>query len=265
LEQIPVRVYLDLDPVFVQLWHTTQGIDMRLGGHTHYITIGQNIGQPGCSVPDCGVKWEASFPPVVLEHWPAGSALDRDALTTIANWRGYGSIEYAGAFYGQKAHSTRALITLPQKCREKFVIALSIHPGETADVAALQAHGWSLTDAVEAAGTPDRYQRFIAGSKAEIGIAKSGYVLARSGWFSDRSACYLASGRPVVAQGTGFEDYLPTGEGLFVFNGVDDAAEAIDRMRREYGRHAQRARWIAREYFDSDVVLARLLKIVGAA
>src|SRR5439155_10537411 len=126
--RIPVRVYLDLDPAFVQVWHT-QGIDMRFAGHTHFVTVGLDVGQPDCPVPTCGLPWITTPQPVVLERWPFAGAVTRDALTTVGNWRGYGSVEHEGVFYGQKAHSLRPLITLPTRTRERFELALAIHPG----------------------------------------------------------------------------------------------------------------------------------------
>ena len=259
LGEIPVRVYLDLDPAFNQLWHAVQGIDMRFDGHTHFATVGLALGTPGCAVPTCGRDWIPTLPPVVLDRWPVAEALERDALTTVANWRGYGSIEHEGVLYGQKAHSLRRLVDLPRRTPQRLELALAIHEGEQPDLAALAEHGWRLVDPVEAAGTPERYRRFVQGSKAELGIAKSGYVASRCGWFSDRSACYLASGRPVIAQETGFSAHLPTGEGLFAFETAEDVLAAIDALRSGYERHRRAARALAEEHLDSDAVLTRLL------
>jgi hypothetical protein len=262
LERAPCRLYLDLDPGFTQLWHA-QGIDMRFAHHTHFATVGNAIGSPPCPIPTCGVSWITTLQPVVLERWRAADGVVHDALTTIANWRGYGSIEHEGVQYGQKAHSLRRFIALPTATTETFVLALSIDPGERHDIAALVSHGWRLVDPAVVASTPARYQHFIQQSKAEFGIAKSGYVAGRSGWFSDRSVCYLASGRPVLAQETGFSRFLPTGAGLFAFETADDVLAAIDTLRKDYTRHARAARAIAEERFDSDLVLERLLASVG--
>jgi hypothetical protein len=264
LRAIPLRVYLDLDPAFVQLWHATQGIDMRFAGHTHFVTIGLAIGGPGCDVPTCGLRWITTVQPVVLAHWPVAGRMTYDGLTTVANWRGYGSIEHAGVFYGQKAHSLRQFIALPTLTEESFMLALAIHPDESRDLAALASNGWRLLDPARVACTPASYHAFIQGSKAEFGIAKSGYAAARCGWFSDRSACYLASGRPVIAQETGFSRLLPTGAGLFAFETCDGALASIEALKRDYPRHARAARAIAEEHFDSDRVLTRLLQRVGA-
>src|SRR2546421_3539306 len=138
LEHAPVRVYLDIDPAFNQLWHAVEEIDMRFDGHTHFVTIGQMIGLPGCTVPTCGLQWVKTLQPVVLDDWPVAERIAYDALTTIGNWRGYGSIEYQGVFYGQKVHSLREFINLPTLTKEKFVLALAIHSEEVKDLAALE-------------------------------------------------------------------------------------------------------------------------------
>jgi aminoglycoside phosphotransferase len=256
LERTPIRVYLDLDPVFTQLWHR-QGIDVGLDGHTHHVSVGTRL-------PRTGHEWIATLPPVVLSRWTAAERIDLDALTTIANFRSYGTIEHEGVRLGQKAHSLRTLVELPRLTQERIALALDSHPDEP-DREALRRHGWELIDPREAAGTPERFAAFVRGSKAELGVAKEGYVVSSSGWFSDRSAVYLASGRPVLAQDTGFGDRLPTGAGLFAFADLEGALTAIEALGADYGRHARAARAIAEEYLDSRLVLERLLREVGAA
>ena len=263
-EPIPARVYLDLDPAFNQLWQAAQGLDMRFEGHTHFVTVGLSIGRPECPVPTCGRRWITTLQPIILAEWPIAERMTYDALTTIANWRGYGSIEHAGVFYGQKAHALRPLIALPTRTDERFLLALAIHPGEERDLAALNANGWRLLDPAAIAATPAQYREFIQGSKAEFGLAKHGYVASRCGWFSDRSVCYLASGRPVLAQETGFSRFLPTGEGLLAFETAEEALEGIEALRRDYASHRRAARRLAETRFDSDKVLAHLLEQLGA-
>jgi glycosyltransferase involved in cell wall biosynthesis len=187
-----------------------------------------------------------------------------EGFTTVANWRGYGSVVWKGRRYGQKAHSLRKLVALPERVNEGFVLALAIHPAEKEDLAILRRCGWELTDPRKVAGLPQRYADFVRGSKGELGIAKEGYVESRCGWFSDRSACYLASGRPVVAQDTGFPRHLPVGEGLIPFSSTEEAAAAIETVASDYGRHAKAARALAESFFDSKTVLGRLLEQVGA-
>ena len=263
-EAVRRRVYLDLDPAFNQLWHAVENIDMRFDGHTHFVTVGTLIGSSTCDVPTCGRQWIPTLQPVVLSEWPTAPGAPNGAWTTVGNWRGYGSIEYHGRLFGQKAHSLRRFIALPQRTTEPFLLALSIHRDETADLAALAANGWTLGDPCDMAGTPDAYRAFIQGSKGEFGIAKSGYVAASCGWFSDRSVCYLASGRPVLAQDTGLAGVLPTGAGLFVFSSEEDVLAALDTINSNYARCARSARELAESCFDSRRVLARLLDRVAA-
>lgn len=264
-ENIPLRVYLDLDPAFTQLWHATQGVDMRFSGHNRFVTVGQAVGQLGCDVPTCGLAWITTPQPVVLERWPVARRVTHDAFTTVANWRGYGSIKHGGVFYGQKAHSLREFIALPTLTEENFTLALAIHPEESKDLTALRSNGWHLIDPERVASSPAAYQRFVRASKAEFGIAKSGYVAARCGWFSDRSVCYLASGRPVIAQETGFSRFLPTGAGLFAFETAEEVLASIEALSGNYERHARAARYVAEEHFDSEKVLGRLLERVGSS
>jgi hypothetical protein len=263
LEPIGVRAFLDLDPGFNQVWHLT-GEDMGLDLHTHCVSVGQALGRESCLVPACGRSWIVTLPPVALDRWPP--ALEppvRDAFTTVGHWRSYGSIEHEGVHYGQRAHSLRELVDLPRRSDARFQLALGIHPDETKDLEALRGGGWELLDPAGVAGTPESYAEFIRGSKAELSIAKSGYVASRSGWFSDRSACYLASGRPVVAQETGFSEFLPTGEGLLAFSTTDQAAEAVAEVGRDPRLHGRAARELAEEYFDARRVLSRLLESLG--
>jgi hypothetical protein len=263
LSTAPVRIYLDLDPAFNQLWHAS-GIDMRFGGHTHFVTVGQALGSPQCAVPTCGLEWITTVPPVVLDQWPGPQKSAADAYTTIGHWRAYGSIEYEGVHYGQKVHSMRPLMSLPTLTGARFTMALAIHPDEEKDLSALAENRWALVDPQKAAGTPERYRSFIQGSRGELGIAKLGYVVSQSGWFSDRSVCYLASGRPVIAQETGFTRFLPSGEGLLSFDTTEDIVAAVEDVEGDYTRHSNTARAIAEEHFDSDRVLARLVERVGS-
>src|SRR5581483_5421558 len=261
---IPLRVYLDMDPAFTQLWHAAEGIDMRFDGHNRFVTVGLAVGQPDCPVPTCGLDWITTPPPIVLDAWPVAERIHYPGLTTVANWRGYGSVDQGGVFYGQKVHSLRPLMELPARTDVPFLLALAIHPREERDLAALRAHGWRLLDPAAVADTPARYRSFVQGSWAEFGVAKSGYVAARCGWFSDRSVCYLASGRPVLAQETGFSRFLPTGEGLLPFQTAEEVLAAIELLRHDYARHARAARALAEACFASDQVLDQLLRRLGA-
>jgi hypothetical protein len=263
LGPIQTRTFLDLDPGFNQAWHLA-GEEMGFGSHTHFVSVGQLLGSPDCLVPTCDLPWIRTLPPVCLDLWPVAGAPASAALTTVGHWRSYGSVEHDGVVYGQRAHSLRRLVELPRVAPGPLELALGIHPEETEDLIALQRNGWRLVDPDLAAGSPDRYREYIRASFAELGIAKSGYVDSRSGWFSDRSACYLASGRPVVAQETGFEQVLPVGEGLLSFGSVSEAAEAVEAVRSRPEAHRASARELAEERFDARKVLSRLLDEIGS-
>lgn len=258
LEGPPVRAFLDLDPGFNQVWELT-GEAMGFDRHTHFVTVGQLLGEAGCRVPTCGRNWIKTLPPVVLDRWPAAGLPPREAFTTIGHWRSYGSTEYDGVDYGQRAHSLRRFFGLPRRVSAPLELALGIHPDEKDDLAALAQNGWRIVDPDRAAGTPEAYAGYVRSSFAELGIAKSGYVDSRSGWFSDRSACYLASGRPVVAQATGFEEVLPVGEGLLSFATTDEAAAGVEAVKAQPQLHRARAREIAEDHLDAGTVLSRLL------
>jgi hypothetical protein len=259
LQSANTRVFVDLDPGFTQLWFTADGIDPGFDRHDRFVTVGAAIGTPACSVPTCGLDWISTPQPVVLEQWPVAASLDHEAATTVGHWRGYGSSRNGDLHYGQRAHSMRQLLDLTKRSGTDFLLALAIDPGERSDLAALERHGWKLIDPDSVADTPEGYHSFIQGSWAELGIAKAGYVVSRCGWFSDRSACYLASGRPVVAQETGSSSWLPTGEGLHAFSTTDEAASAFEKIRRDYPRQRAAARELAEDVFDSGRVLTELL------
>lgn len=260
LEAFPRRLLVDLDPAFTQLWHA-QGVDVGIAAHDRFASVGLRLHGEECAVPDGGVRWEPTLPPVALEHWPVASEEPTEGVTAIANWRSYGTIEHDGVRYGQKAHSVRALIDLPRLTAEPPRFALLIDPAETHDIAELHRHGWVLIDAAHETQTPEAYARFVRASSAELGIAKEGYVVSRCGWFSDRSACYLASGRPVVAQRTGWERVLPEGEGLLGFDTAAEAAEALAAVTAAPARHAAAARALAEERLDARRVLPTLLEV----
>ena len=247
LERIPVRAYVDLDPGFTQLWHE-QGQDVGLDGHTHFVTIGWGI-----------EGWFSTLQPVVLDEWRAANGMRHDAFTSVANWRSYGSIRHDGVFYEQRAHSLRRFFELPRRADARFLLALSIDPAERGDIATLREDGWNLVDPAVAA-EPDGFRDYVRGSGAEFSVAQGIYVEAQSGWFSDRSVRYLASGRPVLVQDTGFRRKLPVGEGLLAFRTLDEAVEGVRAIVDDYDRHAQAARAIAEEYFESDTVHGALLE-----
>ena len=221
------KVYLDLDPAFNQLWHA-QGIDMHFGGHDRFVTVGQAIGTPACTVPTSGIDWIPTVPPVVLAHWPVARA----ATTSRRSATGAATARSSTRACTTGRRRTRCATTCRSRrapTRRSGWRSTSI-PARRPTSRRSTATAGRSSDPATVAADPDAYRDFIAGSLAELGIAKSGYVLSRCGWFSDRSACYLASGKPVVAQDTGFGRFLPTGEGLLSF------ADRGRRARRRRGR-----------------------------
>jgi hypothetical protein len=263
LDRIPVRVFVDLDPGFNQLW-AQGGIDMNFDRHTHFATVGLAIGNVRCPVPLSGRSWITICPPVVLGAWPARADPPARGFTTIANWRSYGPASDGDLRLGLKAHSFRKLLELPRLATGDLSVALQIDLGDSADLAALRAGGWIVLDGAASTATVEDYRSFIGSSTGEIAVAKEGYVVTRCGWFSERSAAYLASGRPVVAQSTGFEDYVPTGAGLMAFGSAEEAADGINEARSRYRWHADRAREIAETHFAADRVLGQMLNEVYA-
>ncbi len=257
------RVFLDIDPGFGQMWQAL-GLCRMFRGHDHYVTIGLNIGRSDCAIPTCGINWITTPQPIVLEHWPAQPVQSTGHFTSVVSWRGpFGPIEYEGKTYGLRVHEFRKLLELPRETGQQFELALDIDPSETVDLERLSANGWSLVNPRTVAAEPSNYQRYIQQSLAEFMVAKEMYVKAKSGWLSDRSICYLASGKPVLAQDTHLGHLLPTGEGLLLFSTLTDAAAGVERISRDYDRHARAARRLAEEHFDSDQVLGRLLAKLG--
>jgi hypothetical protein len=255
------RVFVDIDPGFPQMWRDL-GLHDAFQGHHDFVTVGQNIGRPECAIPTCGLRWIAMAQPVVLEHWPARPCRPDGAFTSIGAWRGPNApVEYRGRTYGLRVHELRKFVGLPSACPgSRFEMAFSIHPDDAKDIQRLLEEGWSLVDPKVVAGGPVAYQEYIARSKAELMVPKQMYVDTNSGLLSDRSAYYLATGRPVLARDTGLGQLYPTGEGLLTFSTLAEAAAGVEAINRDYERHAKAARDIAMEYFDSDQVLTRLLE-----
>ena len=229
------------------------------------MTVGSNVGQSGCTVPTCGLRWITTVPPVVLERWPVCDRHHNGKFTSVATWRGiFGPIEYEGATYSLRAHEFRKFIELPRRTNQSFELALDIDPCETQDLAALKQNDWELVDPLTVAQTPQGYQAYVQTSKAEFGVAKNMYVKTGGGWISDRTVCYLASGRPALVQDTGLRELFSDANGLLLFSNIDEAVEGIERIARDYDRHARAARQLAEKHFDSDKVLSRLLREVNA-
>lgn len=256
--EVPLRVLIDTDPVFVQVRHLRNELDRRSAEtHNAFFTFAENYGKPDCLVPDDGLPWLPTRQPIVLDQWPVVPMPDDGCFSTVLQWDSYPAVRHEGREFGMKSASFGPYLDLPQRCRVPLV--LGIGGASRPPRQELLRHGWKLQEALEFARDPWGYQQFVQRSWGEFSVAKHGYVLARTGWFSERSANYLASGRPVVLQDTGFSSVLPTGEGLLAFRSPEEAVQALDEVSRDLSRHAKAARMIAEQHFDSNKVLNELL------
>jgi hypothetical protein len=291
------RALIDMDPFFTQVGKFgAEGLDE----YHVYFSYGSNIGRPGCKIPNDGIEWLPIVPPVVPEIWqgskPLGVKLNPDeqrlttkdenlssqlptpnsplpilktqevdthnrAFTTIANWSAYGSLTYHGEHYGQKDEEFLRLLDLPGYTSQRLELAVSGASPEV--VERLRTAGWSVCNGGDVSADLSTYQAYILGSRGEFSAAKHGYVKTHSGWFSDRSVCYLAAGLPIIVQDTGFSDWLPTGQGVLVFSSLEEAAECIEQVNADYPAHCRAAREITTQTFSYKVVLPRLLKAIG--
>jgi len=255
------KVYVDIDPGFTQCWQAAGTLGSRLEGHDFYFTIGENIGLRCCSIPTNGLHWRSTRQPVVLNDWPVVTASDRNRFTTVASWRGsFGPVTYQRRTYGLKVHEFRKLIELPSRAEQTFEIALNIHPADQKDIDLLHNWGWRIVDPASIACHPYDFRKYVQQSGAEFSVAQGIYVETNSGWFSDRTVRYLASGKPTLVQETGFRDHLPVGEGLVSFQNLEDAIHGARSIGENYERHSAAARNIAEQYFESDRVLGRMLE-----
>lgn len=256
------RVLIDTDPVFTQVRHLhNEPARMAAASHTSFFSFGENIGHEECSVPADGFAWLPTRQPVVLEAWPLTLGPVMGAFTTVMQWDSYSPVEHAGRCYGMKSRSFESYLDLPARVTSRMKLALG---SATAPRPALGSNGWEIEDPLEVTRTLGSYQRFIQDSKAEFSVAKHGYVVSHSGWFSERSAAYLASGRPVVTQDTGFSRWIETGTGLLGFDSPESAVDAICRINRDYSQHCRRARDVAAAYFEAGSVLGSLLERASA-
>lgn len=257
------RMYLDSDPVYTQLWHSQYGKDLGFDVHDVFATRGVNIGTDASPIPGCGIDWIPTLPPVVLRptfQLPRPSA----PYTTVASWDVFGDVEHDGEWYGSRRVELEKTARLPSLVDAPFEMRVrSFQDQDDGTIARLRAAGWRLAGG-EGIGGVDDYLGYVDGSRGEIGIAKNAYVKARSGWFSERSAEYLAAARPAVVQSTGFEHVVPPGEGLLPFATVDEAADAVRAVDADLDRHARAARALAEDVFSHRVVLPALLEAAEA-
>jgi hypothetical protein len=276
-------VYIDSDPVFTQIKLVLPRghlkFRQRVNAHDMHFTFGECLSR---AVPDTGHRWRPTRQPIVLSEWRHSPA-PREVFTTVMNWTSYRPLSHARQRYGQKDTELRRFLDLPARARAT-VLEVALNRTQHADweldgrgsspaVGAgvrepsrvttgelLKGRGWRVADATRICRDLDSYRHYIQTSRAEWSVAKNGYVRGQAGWFSCRSACYLAAGRPVVVQDTGFGPVLPVGEGILTFRTMDEALAAIREVEGNYDRHAKAARALAEEYFASDKVLTRLIE-----
>ncbi len=264
--RIPKKIFIDSDPMFTQVGAAGDQVDerARIASHDHHFTFAENIKDPACRIPDLGLNWKPTRQPIVLDRWSVDSQPPRDVWTTVMNWVSYKPVEFKGETWGQKDIEFQKFIELPGRTAEKFEIACGLGRGKTRPTASLREHGWQIVEPGEKLPDPWTYRDFLATSKGEWSVAKEGYVKSRSGWFSCRSACYLALGRPCVLQDTGWSRHYPTGAGLFAFTTTAEAVKALESVAADYPRHCREARALASSTFDARRVLGELLEEIGA-
>ncbi|HUF08259.1 MAG TPA: hypothetical protein VMO47_02985 [Rhodothermales bacterium] len=264
LEDASCLVQLQTDPVAAQIDAASGNEYVRafLDRHDHLFTYGENIGHADCPIPTGGYRWHATRPPVVLDWWEAGEPTEPKRMTTVGNWRNKDKpVQLNGETYRwQKSLEFAQFEDLPAK--SPFPVEMSVIGMTVEEAVALLQKGWDIRNA-RLLSDAESYRAYIRSSAGEFTVAKDQNVRLWSGWFSDRSACYLAAGRPVVTQDTGFGRVLPTGNGLFAFTNVDEAADAITKIASDYDFHSRAARRIAETYFDAEKVLGDIARTLG--
>ncbi|HEY0523494.1 MAG TPA: hypothetical protein VGD08_08895 [Stellaceae bacterium] len=261
----PIRVFVDTDPVYEQARVAESDADAvaYLGAHTHHFTYGENLGQDDCSVPLVRFDWKPTRPPVLIDLWDAGSVSAGPFFTSVATWENKGKdIRVGSETYRWSKHvNFLRFLDLPRQTLQPFRLAMW---PPTAEVEArVREGGWDIIDPVPVSADMQPYRDFIVTSRGEFTVAKDIYVRSRSGWFSDRSVCYLAAGRPVITQETGFSKFIPVGSGLFAFSTLEEVREAIARINADYTEQCLAARELAYEYFDAYQVLRDMLREAG--
>ncbi len=266
LEYPQSRVYFDGNPGDTQVFLEQSGGDYHLLDRYDYLfTMGLNLGMAACPIPTGGRKWHPSVRPVVLPKWPPFLGPGHKRFTTISTWKGRDTHQWQGRHSGEKADNWLRFIDLPKRTGQKLEIALRVRSVRNlSDSEKFIQSGWRLTDPRKLCSLED-YRNYIGRSRGEFSVAHNIYVESSSGWFSDRSALYLASGKPVLVQSTGIESHLPTGKGLLTFSTMEEAVAGIEEINRDYPAHCRSAREIAEAYFDSDKVLTKILERIDGS
>jgi hypothetical protein len=261
---IPRRLYVESDPFATQV-KIANG-DARtiafLDPHTHFFTFGESVGTPASITPVTRYQWQPTSQPVFMDLWRTNAA-GGGTYTTITTWHNKGEgVEWQGErYYWTKDREFRKFLDVPRRRPSaRFEMAAGVDQSART---LLEDNGWANVDAVPISSDIDRYRAYIQSSRAEFTVARDQYVRPRTGWFSDRTVCYLASGRPVITQSTGFEDHMPTGRGLFGFSTMDEVLAALEAIESDYDGHCRAAAEVAEAHFGSDTVLSNLMSRAG--
>jgi hypothetical protein len=259
-------IYIDIDPAFTQLKIDAgdEALKRMLNEHTWHFTYGENIGTSRSPVPTCDFDWHPTRQPVVLDVWATPDTPPGGSYTTVGTWNSVGrEVTYRGErLHWNKRREWLQYLNLPALTGASFEIAMDVWKTPE-DYERLTRDGWKIVEPLTVSRDPDHYRDYLKSSRGEFTVAKDMNVRLRSGWFSDRAACYLAAGRPVITQDTGFGDVLPLGLGLHAFKTIAEAAEAVQMIERDYDRASAHASEVAREYFAAERVLGSMLSVIG--
>ena len=249
---------LDYDPGLTQIW-MSRG-QMHVPRHDVYFTIGETVGRAGAQFPDCGLEWQYTPPCVALNSWPPHPAIRDAPFTTVSNWHMDDWVDDGRETYpNDKRSGFLPFLDLPRYTVQPLELALFL-PGDQDERVAVEGRGWQVRDSREITATPWDYQRYIQNSRGEFSCAKPSYSRLQTAWISERTLCYLASGKPAIVQHTGPSRFLPENAGLFRFRNVEEAAHCLEQVAAEYDRQCKLARALAEEYFDAKKVLKRVLE-----
>jgi hypothetical protein len=253
---------VDIDPGLLQLWMSTG--ELAVAPHDRYLTTGETVGTPAARFSDCGLPWIHIRPAICLDLWPFTFNSLAEAFTTVSTWLTTDFLKVMENGKTVLRENTKRMsflrfLELPRHTRQPLELALYLTGKDSEDRACLESHAWRVRDSREVAGSPDDYCSYVQRSRGEFSCAKPSYVESQGAWISDRTLCYLASGKPAVVQHTGPSAYLPSGEGLFRFTTLSEAIGALDAVNADYERHCRAAREIAEAYFDAEPIVARIL------
>ncbi len=253
-----VKVYLDGDPAFSQTWVESYDCDMNFAAHDRFVTVGTTWDASDRFAPDCGIEWVPTFPPVTLRYWPFQPQEEFGRFTTIAHWEGYKNAEWRGEWLTGKREEFQRFVDVPRGVSRPVELAMHVHDHRL-ELDPFREAGWKFREAKEVCGSLENYAHYVRESSAEFSVAKGGYVLSKAGWFSDRSVCYAAVGRPLILQDTGVSRVLPKGAGYFGFTTPREAVMACERVIEDFANQQLAARRLAETFFASEVVLPKLL------